>query len=42
MLGRFATNYIKKHGMGEFRAPPFPGQDVSPYLWMAYQGSASS
>ena len=38
MLARFPTNYIKKHGMGEFRAPLFPGQDILPYLWMAYEG----
>ena len=35
-LSRFPNTYIKIHGMGEFCDPPFPYQDIPPYLKMAY------
>ena len=35
-LSRFPNTYIKLHGMGEFCNPPFPYQDIPPYLKMAY------
>ena len=35
-LAHFPNTYIKIHGMGEFCDPPFPYQDIPPYLKMAY------
>ena len=35
-LARFPNTYIKMHGMGEFCDPPFPYQNIPPYLKMAY------
>jgi L-fuconolactonase len=35
-LSRFPNTYVKLHGMGEFCQPPFPYQEIPPYLKMAY------
>jgi L-fuconolactonase len=35
-LARYPNVYLKFHGMGEFCDPPFPYQQVPPYLKMAY------
>jgi L-fuconolactonase len=35
-LARFPNTFIKIHGMGEICDPPFPYQDIPPYLRMAY------
>ena len=35
-LSRYPNTYVKFHGMGEFCDPPFPYQNVPPYLKMAY------
>lgn len=40
-LSRFPNTYIKLHGMGEFCNPPFPYQDIPPYLKMAYDAFGS-
>ena len=35
-LARYPNTYIKIHGMGEFCPPPFPYEDVPPFVDMAY------
>ena len=36
-LARFPNTYVKIHGIGEICPPPFPYQDIPPFMDMAYE-----